>query len=98
MALHNGIRHSRRICGLSTSLKSCSAPLFHYQAPNSDKYENNQNDSKNAGRKFANFKDACKIAAAIGLSGFVVYHAKLRTELLAEAQEIDQEIVDKENR
>ena len=98
MALHNGLRQSRAICSLSKSLKSCSTPFIHSQASNQDRFTNNQKNEGNSNENSSNWKEVCKIAAAVGLTGLAVYHALPRNDLLAEESHMDQEIVDKENR
>ena len=101
MALHNGIRQSRVLCSFSKSLKLCSAPLSHHQISidgrSKNNYKGNEEHGTNGKGNYTSWKDACKLAAAIGLTGFAVQNASPRNDLLAEVN-IDQEIVDKENR
>jgi len=101
MALHTGIRQARVLCPFSKSLKLCSAPLNHHQISiarrSKHHYKGNEEQGTNGKGNHTNWKDACKLAAAIGLTGFAVQNASPRNDLLAEAN-IDQEIVDKENR
>ena len=101
MALHNGIRQSRVLCSYSKSLKLCSASLSHNQISIAERNQNHQKENEEQGtngqRNHTNWKDACKLAAAIGLTGFAVQNASPRNDLIAEVN-IDQEIVDKENR
>ena len=101
MALHTGIRQARVLSPFSKSLKLCSAPLNHHQISiarrSKHHYKGNEEQGTNGKGNHTNWKDACKLAAAIGLTGFAVQNASPRNDLLAEAN-IDQEIVDKENR
>ena len=101
MALHTGIRQARALSPFSKSLKLCSAPLNHHQISiarrSKHHYKGNEEQGTNGKGNHTNWKDACKLAAAIGLTGFAVQNASPRNDLLAEAN-IDQEIVDKENR
>ena len=101
MALHNGIRQSRVLGSFSKSLKLCSAPLSHHQTSivesSKNDHKGNEEHGTNGKENRKNWKDACKLVAAIGLTGFAVQNASPRNDLLAEVN-IDQEIVDKENR
>ena len=99
MALSKGIRQSRVLCTFSNSLKASSVQFtHHHQASDSDRFRNNQKDDQNEYGHFKNLKDACKLAAAIGFTGFAINHAFPKADLSAEEHNIDQEIVDKENR
>ena len=98
MALSKGFRPSRLLCSFSNSLKTSSTQFNHHQASNSDRFQNNQKDDQNENGHYTNWKDACKVATAIGLTGFAISYAFPNAEVLAEEHNIDQEIVDKENR
>ena len=98
MALSKGFRQTRVLCSVSNSLKTSSTPFTHHQASNSERFNKNKKDDQNEYGYFKNWKDVCKIATAIGLTGFAINYAFPKADLLAEELDIDQEIVDKENR
>ena len=98
MALSKGFRQSRVLCSFSNSLKTSPTQFAHHQASNSDRFQNNQKDDQNENGHFSNWKDACKLATAIGLTGFAISYAFPKADILAEEHNIDQEIVDKGNR